>query len=49
MESVCPVHASSACPPTIQSMDPSRCTTVIDVAEDLVEISAVTGVVDDIL
>lgn len=49
IDSVCPVHASSACPATIQSTEPSRRTTVTDVAEDLVEMSAVTGVIDDIL
>lgn len=49
IESVCPVHARRAFPVTIQSRVPSRLTVVIEVWDALVDISAVMGVVDEIL
>ena len=49
IESVCPVHARRAFPVTIQSKVPSRLTAVIEVWDALVEMSAVIGVVEDIL
>ena len=49
IDSVCPVKASKDFPHSIQSVVPSRFTVVIDVLAALVDISAVTGLVDDIL
>ena len=49
IESVCPVHARRAFPVIIQSNVPSRLTVVIDVWDALVVMSAVIGVVDEIL
>lgn len=44
-----PVHASSACRcATIQSKVPSRCITAKEVIGDLVEMSVVNGLIDDI-
>ena len=48
-ESVWPVHASSALPASTQSSEPSRCTTAKDVEADLVDISAVMGLVETTL
>ncbi len=48
MEIVCPVQANRTRPASIQSVVPSRLTVVIEVLEDFVDISAVTGLVDDI-
>ena len=45
----CPVHASNACRwATIQSTEPSSCTTANDVVGDRTESNTVTGLVDDI-
>ena len=48
-ESVCPVHARSALPASIQSSEPSRCTIAKDVARDFVDMSALNGVVETTL
>jgi len=48
-ESVCPVNAKRDLPTSIQSVVPSKFTVVMDVLTALVEISAVTGLVEDIL
>lgn len=45
---VCPVQANRARPASIQSVVPSRLTVVIEVQEALVDISAVTGLVEEI-
>ena len=49
IESVCPVHARRAFPVIIQSRVPSKLTVVIEVWDAFVIMSAVMGVVDDIL
>ncbi len=49
MERVCPVHARRVFPVIIQSRVPSKLTVVIEVWDALVDMSAVIGVVDDIL
>ena len=46
---VCPVHAISALPASIQSVVPSRCTTVMEAFVFCVETRAVIGVVEEIL
>ena len=46
---VCPVHANSDLPTSIQSTVPSKFMVVIEVLAALVDISAVTGVVEEIL
>ena len=48
-DSVCPVNANRDLPASIQSVVPSKFTVVIDVLAALVDMSAVTGLVDDIL
>lgn len=48
MDIVWPVQASRARPASIQSVVPSRLTVVIEVKEALVDISAVTGLVEEI-
>ena len=49
IESVCPVHARRAFPVIIQSRVPSKLTVVIEVWDAFVVMSAVMGVVEDIL
>lgn len=49
MYRVCPVHANSDLPTSIQSTVPSKFMVVIEVLAALVDISAVTGVVEEIL
>ena len=46
---VCPVQANSALPASIQSVVPSSVTVLMEVLDAFVEISAVTGLVADIL
>lgn len=48
-EIVWPVHASNALPVRIQSSEPSRCTTAKEVEADLVDMSAVMGLVETTL
>lgn len=44
----CPVQANKARPANIQSILPSRLTVVIDVLEAFMDMSAVTGLVEEI-
>ena len=47
-ERVCPVHARSDRPANIQSVEPSRCTTAREEIAGLGDMSAMTGLVEEI-